>query len=218
MGCSPCAPAVGSASLDVASSVRDAAVATPVQQTAPAAQTFDFKDPKGVNAIGFHLDSELEPIIGFASGITGTIDYDPSRPESFRGALELDAGKINTSNSRMTSVLQGADWIDLANHLVVRFDFDEVLGVDRHVDNVAHLWVKGRLSMAGVSQEKIVKVEATYLVDGAARRGGARDGNLLVLRSNFSVDRMGYGLKPEAGTATVARDIDLTVGIAGYSK
>ena len=40
-------------------------------------QEFDFKDSKRVNSLSFFLDSELEPIMGVASGISGKISYDP---------------------------------------------------------------------------------------------------------------------------------------------
>ncbi|MEM7227453.1 MAG: YceI family protein [Planctomycetota bacterium] len=192
----------------------------PVQTTTAtaSAMTFDFKDPKGVNAISFMLDSELEPIVGFASGLSGTISYDPVNPESFQGALELDAGKINTSNPRMTSVLQGADWLDLSNHLMVRFVFSETIAVERTRGNDARLWVKGMLSVRGIEVEKVVMIDATYVEGGAARRGGAKEGDLLVLRSNFSIDRTEFNLKPATPFATVAQDIELNVAIAGYSK
>lgn len=38
-----------------------------------APQSFDFKDPKGVNNAVFKLDAPLESINGSASGITGTV-------------------------------------------------------------------------------------------------------------------------------------------------
>ncbi len=40
-----------------------------------APQTFDFKDPKGVNNAVFKLDAPLESINGSASGITGAVVF-----------------------------------------------------------------------------------------------------------------------------------------------
>ena len=37
-----------------------------------APQTFDFKDPKGINNAGFKLDAPLESINGSANGVSGT--------------------------------------------------------------------------------------------------------------------------------------------------
>ena len=42
-----------------------------------APQSFDFKDPKGVNNAVFKLDAPLESINGSANGITGTVSFDP---------------------------------------------------------------------------------------------------------------------------------------------
>ena len=47
-----------------------------------APQTFDFKDPKGVNNATFRLDAPLETINGSANGISGTLTVDPSKPDA----------------------------------------------------------------------------------------------------------------------------------------
>ena len=42
-----------------------------------APQSFDFKDPKGVNNAVFKLDATLEAINGSANGISGNISATP---------------------------------------------------------------------------------------------------------------------------------------------
>ena len=43
---------------------------------------FDFKDPKGVNSILFHLDAPLESISGSGNDISGSVHFDSSKPET----------------------------------------------------------------------------------------------------------------------------------------
>lgn len=45
-----------------------------------APRSFDFKDPKGVNNVQFNLDAPLESITGTATGISGTVMFDPAPP------------------------------------------------------------------------------------------------------------------------------------------
>ena len=48
--------------------------------------TFDFKDPKGVNNVVFKTDAPLESINGTATGISGSVTFDPDNP-GFRHIL-----------------------------------------------------------------------------------------------------------------------------------
>ena len=52
-----------------------------------APQTFDFKDPKGVNTASFKLDAPLEAISGSANGISGTVTFDPANPGATKGKI-----------------------------------------------------------------------------------------------------------------------------------
>ena len=197
-----------------------AAVQKPQLTTASAAAavTFDFKDPKGVNAIGFFVDSELEPIMGFVRGIEGEITYDPSSPESFRGEIRFAATDIACSNPRMSQVLAGADWLSAEQFGRVAFTFNGVSAANRVDDHTARLTVSGRLELRGVTIDKPVEITATHVPGGAAKRGAAKSGDLLVLRSSFAIDRTDFNLKPEGPFNKVGRAIDLNVAIAGYSK
>ena len=60
-----------------------------------APQTFDFKDPKGINNAGFKLDAPLESINGSASGISGTVIFDPANPGATKGKILVATGVID---------------------------------------------------------------------------------------------------------------------------
>ncbi len=185
---------------------------------AAESMTFDFKDPKGVNAIGFFVDSELEPIMGVGSGVSGTITYDPEDPSSFAGSISLSAENLNASNPRMTEVMQGADWLGIAEHAKVTFTFNNVSEVTMNEDGKAQLKVDGELSLVGMTKPMSVMIQADHIPDGAAKRGGAKEGDLLVLRSMFRVNRTDFGIKEDMGGDKVGEEIGIVVAIVGYSK
>src|SRR5258708_22567808 len=56
-----------------------------------APQTFDFKDPKGINKAGFKLDAPLESINGSASRLTRTDTFDPENPTPAKATVRSAA-------------------------------------------------------------------------------------------------------------------------------
>ncbi len=59
-----------------------------------APQTFDFKDPKGINNAGFKLDAPLESINGSASGVYGTVTFDPGNPDATKGKITVATASL----------------------------------------------------------------------------------------------------------------------------
>lgn len=200
----------------LASSLVVSAIAAPAMADT---QTFDFNDPKGVNAIVFVMDSEIEPIMGMASGIGGTIEYDKDDPSSFTGTITIDAKKLRTSNPTMASHLHSADWMNVSENPTISFEFSnaEVINADGE-EGEAGLNVEGKLTVAGMTIDKQVSVLATVQEDAAAKRGQAESGDLLVLRSTFTVNRKDFGLKPDMGTEKVGPEITILVAIVGYEQ
>ena len=78
------------------------------------------------------------------------------------------------------------------------------------------LTVKGTLSLGPASVEKTVNIAASYLAGAASERGGAKGGDLLVLRSQFEVSRQELGIENES--ASVGPEIGVFVPIVGYSQ
>ncbi|MEM1444997.1 MAG: YceI family protein [Planctomycetota bacterium] len=185
--------------------------------------TYDFADPKGVNGVMFVLDSELEPFVGIGGGISGQVTYDAEDPTSFSGAISLDATTLQLVSGRMTDVMYGADWLNVEKRATITVTFGEVTNVHAahdHGEAEGHdhgdvLTVNGTLTFGPFSIDKQFNIDATVIEDGGTQRG-AGEGDLLVLRSTFTVDRFDLGIE-NPGTDKVAQSITVMVPIAGYA-
>ena len=180
-------------------------------------KTFDFKDPKGVNALLIIMDSLLEPIVGMASGISGEVSYDADSPEQLKGAIQLDVNSIKLSNDAMTKVMHGASWMNTEKFGTVTVTFNQVTDAVEE-DGAVVLTVDAMVEAVGKSLEKELEIIVEHVPDGAKKRGGADSGDLLRLASEFVVTREELGIKPDMGDEVVANEIMISVAIVGYSK
>jgi polyisoprenoid-binding protein YceI len=178
--------------------------------------TFDFKDPKDVNGIMFAVDSKLEPIVGMAKQVEGTMTYDPADPTSLSGSITVPAKAIVLTNSVMQDHLMGPKWLNVQDKLDITFTVGEVTAVQEGEEPV--LTVEGKFSIGAVEVDQTVNIAVTHLPDAAKDRGGAKEGDLLVLRSMFTIDRVALGISPDTPTDKVGGEIGIFVPIVGYSK
>ncbi len=178
---------------------------------------FDFKDPKGVNTISFTLDSLLEPFTGMASGISGKVTFDPADAKATKGTITVETKSLKLENKGMQETLHGPDWLDAAKNPKIEFTFKKVTDYKSAGDNVFDLTVVGDMTCKGVTKELTVPVKATYLPGKLGERSGKLTGDLLVLRSNFTIARKDFGIKPDMGDKVVAEVIQLGISIAGVS-
>jgi len=176
--------------------------------------TFDFKDPKGVNNIIFSLDAPLEQISGSANGISGTVTGDPDNPAEVKGKIVVDANSLVVGNPKMREHMLGEGWLDAAKFPEITFELKGVKNVKKE-GNKGTADVTGIFTLKGVSKEITVPVSATYLPGRLKDRGGDVDGDLLVLRSKFTIKRSDFGIKPGEHLDKVADEIEITLNIAG---
>jgi len=193
------------------------ALAQATQPASGGGMTFDFEDPKGVNAVSFMLISEIEPIVGMGSGISGEVDYDPTDPASIRGSISLSAEGLQCSNPSMTQAMRGADWLGVSDHPLVTFEFVSAEVMQQEGD-AAVLRVTGELTLAGQTQEMPLMLQVTHLPGMADDRGGAESGDLLKLETVLDVDRADFGIKPDMDGQKVAETVRVIIPIIGYSK
>src|SRR5688572_25050797 len=94
-----------------------------------APQSFDFKDPKGVNNVQFKLDAPLESITGTGTGISGAIQFDPTSPQDTRGRIVLDTASLTVGNPVMAGHLHSDQWLDVAKHPTIVFEAQSATNV-----------------------------------------------------------------------------------------
>lgn len=177
---------------------------------------FDFKDPKGVNNVVFKLDAPLEAINGSASGITGSVTFDPANPASTTGKIVVEAKSMTVPNSMMKDHMHGEQWMNVAQHPELIFEAKELKNVKTSGDSTTAEAV-GTFTAKGVSKTLTVPIKLTYLKDKLQARQPNAKGDLLVIRSTFTIKRADYGINPGAPTDKVADEIELTLSLAGAS-
>jgi polyisoprenoid-binding protein YceI len=193
------------------------AAATALAATAHAEKiAFDLKDPKGVNNIVFKLDAPLESINGTANGISGTVLIDPAQPEVVEGKIVVDTKSLVVPNSVMQEHMLGADWLDAESHPEISFEVKEVLNPVKSSDTEGTADVKGVFTLKGVSKEITAPAKVTYLPGRLAdRTNGQMEGDLIVIRTNFQINRSDFGIKAGENLDKVSETIDISLSIAG---
>jgi polyisoprenoid-binding protein YceI len=181
-----------------------------------APQTFDFKDPKGVNNAVFKLDAPLEAIQGSANGVSGSVVFDPQNPLATTGKLLIASSSLHVPNPTMKEHMHSGQWLDTQKFPEITFETKGLKNVKTLGDTTTADAV-GTLSIKGVAKEFTAPVKLTYLKDKLAQRVPNLKGDLLVIRSTFTIKRSDFGINPGAPTDKVADEIELSLSVAGAS-
>ena len=182
-----------------------------------APQTFDFKDPKGVNHAKFTLDAPLETISGVANGVSGTLTVDTDKPEATSGTITVETKSLHVENPLMKEHMLGADWLDAEKNPSITFKVNSLKDF-KMSDGKASATVVGAFSVKGVEKEIEVPATVTLLPGKLGdRTGGKMQGDLAVIRTSFTIKRSDYGINPKAPEDKVADEITVTLAIAGAS-
>ena len=181
-----------------------------------APQTFDFKDPKGINNAGFKLDAPLEAINGSASGISGTVTFDPGNPGATKGKIIVATASLMLPNPMQKQHMLGDKWLDAAKYPEITFESKELKNVQTAGDTTT-ADVTGAFMLKGVSKDLTVPVKLTWLKDKLGERVPNQKGDLLVIRANFTIKRSDFNIMPGQFEDKVSDTIELTLSIAGAS-
>ena len=148
----------------------------------------------------------LTTVRGAFSGASGSIDFDPARPEAGRVELRIPAASVNTGDAKRDGHLRSADFLDAENHPEIVFKSTKVTpnGKDAFV-------VDGDLTIRGTTRPVAVNVEHVGITEDP--RAGQRAG----FDAHFSFDRTKWGLTwnmPVPSGVLVGEKISIEANIA----
>jgi polyisoprenoid-binding protein YceI len=181
-----------------------------------APQTFDFKDPKGVNNAAFKVDAPLEAINGTASGISGTVTFDPENPGATKGKIVVAANTLTLPNTMQQGHMRSAMWMDVTKFPEITFEATELKNAKTEGD-VTTADAVGTFTCKGVAKEMTVPVKLTYLKDKLSQRMPSMKGDLLVVRATFTIKRSDFNINPGQMEDKVSEGIEISLAIAGAS-
>jgi polyisoprenoid-binding protein YceI len=179
-----------------------------------APQSFDFKDPKGVNNAVFKLDAPLESINGSANGISGTVSFDPENPAATTGKIVVTVESLTVPNPMQNGHMHSDKWLDAAKYPEITFEAKSLANVKTD-GNITTADVTGTFSLHGVSKDITAPVKFTYLKDKLGDRVPNLKGDLLVIRANFVINREDFNINKGQYEDKVSPTIDLSLAIAG---
>jgi polyisoprenoid-binding protein YceI len=174
---------------------------------------FDFKDPKKVNNVVFLLDAPLESINGTATGVSGTVSFDPAKPGATTGKIVLATSSLHVDNPVMKDHMLGKKWMHVSKFPTIEF-VAEKLTKTKTSGTTTTATAAGKLTVRGVTRKVIVPVRLTFLKGLLAKRNRVT-GDLLVLRADFTIKRSDYGINAGNNEEKVSDEIELKLRVAG---
>ncbi len=147
---------------------------------------------------------------------SGTIDYDPAKPEETKVVAEIDTGSLDTANADRDKHVKSKDFLDIGIFPKMKFVSKEV-----KTNGENSLLVTGDLTMLKVT--KPITLEVSDIVgpglnplDKKMHIGAAVKGKLV--RQDYGVTWNGSGLTGVAGEAAVGDEIKLSFEVDGVAK
>ena len=174
---------------------------------------FDFRDPKKVNNVVFLMDAPLESINGTATGVSGTVSFDPAKPAATTGKIVLATSSLHVDNPLMKKHMLDEGWMHVSKFPTIEFVVGKMTEVKTSGTTIIAT-TAGKLTVKGVTKKVSVPVRLTYLKGMLIKRNRV-PGDLLVLRCDFIIKRSDYGINAGNNEEKVSDEIELKLRVAG---
>ena len=174
---------------------------------------FDFRYSKKVNNVVFLMDAPLESINGTATGVSGTVSFDPAKPAATTGKVVLATSSLHVDNPLMKKHMLDEGWMHVSKFPTIEFVAVKMTNVKTSGTTIIAT-IAGKLTVKGVTKKVSVPVRLTYLKGMLIKRNRV-PGDLLVLRCDFTIKRSDFGINAGNNEEKVSDEIELKLRVAG---
>ncbi|HTK68517.1 MAG TPA: YceI family protein [Candidatus Eisenbacteria bacterium] len=182
------------------------AVAT-AASAAPATWTID----QNHSQVGFSVRHFFSKVPGTFSKFSGSVVYDPQKPENSSVKADIDPSSIDTKNEKRDNHLRSEDFFDVAKFPTLTFVSTKVTSAGKD-----KLKVDGNLTMHGVT--KPVTLDVTFLGAGPSREGEQRSG----FEAKTTINRKDFGIlwnkTLDQGGTMLGDDVDIQLNVEGVIR
>ncbi len=145
------------------------------------------------SVINFEIDNfKVNTVEGSFLGITGSVDFDPGNLDEAQFDIQIDIKSIDTDNSTRDKDLQEEEYFHSAKYPSATFVSTSVNRVNDK------FWVKGNLTIKGITKEVGIPFTLSYL-----RGGYLLSGPLTLDRYDFKVG--------SSSSLSIGREVKLEV-------
>lgn len=180
--------------------------------------TFDLKDPKGVTGMGIAIDGQLEPVRGFAGGISGSVTVDMKDPKKSSGKIVVESASTQLGSPNLTGAMHQSWCMDVAKYPTIEFEVTKVDKVKKGKDVEATAEISGNFTFHGVTKPLTATATVKYLAGKLKARGGVpKDGDLIQIHSKFSFNRLDFEVAPDLSTDLIGNKVDIDLAVTGVA-
>ena len=159
-------------------------------------------------AVSFKVRHLLTPVQGNFGKFSGTFDYDPTKPESWKTEATIDTASINTNVEARDKHLRSADFFDVEQFPTITF---KSTGVTDVTPTSAKL--NGILTMHGVEKPVTLDLEIQGIVkDPWENTIASFTGTTKINRKDFGIT---WNKALETGQVLVGEEVTIVLDVAG---
>lgn len=177
----------------------------------PAAWAATYQIDKDHTTVGFKVRHLFSNVQGSFKDFSGTVEYEPGKPETWKAQAVIQAGSIYTNQEKRDQDLRSANFFDVEKYPTLSF---KSTGVKDATVNGAKL--EGLLSLHGVERPVVLNVEIHGV--GKDPWGNVRAG----FTGTTKINRKDFGLTwnevLESGQLLVGEEIEITLEVEGILK